>query len=220
MAIEEKSGIQVVYDETVNWANLPYVATLDQPRVNQLLLDNNIPQPDIDKAKITICRARNNPFEKGVAGALNPEDLNIAIYTDFLFEESKRRKPRTSPNEVLLHESKHLINQILRPDYEERTKELFDIGAGISLTIATTAIALTGGYIMLEYFSADRQTAQQLARETVYRALIGGPMFVLAMDGFYALNPIEINARRFASKMDKIPQWQNMLTIEPRETLN
>ncbi len=216
MAVGEKNGIQVVYDETVNWGSLPYVATLDQPRVNQFLLDNNIPQADIDRTIITLCQAPKDPFSGGV-GNFRAKDLNMSFYTDALFEESKGR-PSTSPNRTLLHESKYLIDQILRPDYTGRINELIEMGVGVSVTIGAVAIALTGTYGMLESFSANSQVAPQITKELTRQVAIYTSMTLLALAGFHYLDPIEISAHRFASKMNKMPQWQNMLTIEPRET--
>ncbi len=205
-------GIQVIYDDTVLRKNAPYQISVDQKRATLLLLNYGVPQEKVNQVRLLI---RESPPEQALApveGYFTPGNLALVLHPDVTFENSGG-KPGNRPNHVFLHETKHLINDLMRPDYERRTGRLFKRMQYVALWTGSASILIALGLALPDIFGAKND--QKMEQMTKQLATFGA-IYLSALIAFYHLSPIEWSAQRFAGRLNKNPQWQSIVTISPK----
>lgn len=215
MALNVEGGIKVIYDESIQKPLVPYEVSVDQQRATQLFLQNGVPADTVAQTRLLLTESPPGYFGQ-VGGGFNPNKLAINLYTDILFDKLNKKKPDSLPNKVFLHESKHLINYIQKPDYERRVHKIFDKAQDITLAVGGVALFVALG-IGLACNLIPKRNEQGLTDFTM-QMIQGGAAWMFFHQSLYYFNPIEISARRFARRYNKMPEWQSIVTIAPKPT--
>lgn len=139
MSFNVEGGIQVICDESILRPSVKYIVSVDQPRATRLFLHNGIPEDRVAQARLLLTESPPRNFGQA-GGAFFPSELTIELYADVLFNNLRKKKPDSSPNETFLHESKHLINYVLRPNYETRMHTIFNRAQRTTLTVGGSAL--------------------------------------------------------------------------------
>ncbi|MBI2040361.1 hypothetical protein HYT18_04780 [Candidatus Microgenomates bacterium] len=208
----DPTGIKVEFDDTVLRNGVPYKVSVDQPRASQLLLNHGILPEKVAQAKLLI---RERPLEQTLVpreGYFYGEDLTMALYTDVIFNRMQR-KPGNRPNHVFLHEAKHLINLVTRPNYEKGTGRLFSRVQTATFYAGMISVLIALSLSLPDVFWARNDQKIQLM---TYQLATFGAIFYPTFVSFYHLNPMELSAQRFAYRLNKQPEWQSIVTISPK----
>lgn len=213
MAIETQDGIKVVYDPSILRDSTPFRVSADQARINQLLLGSRVPQERINEATLLITQGPPDLFQTTEA-VFSRDSLSIRLFPDVIYEHQKNLKSHEKhPTEVLIHELKHLINYVQRPNYERGTQRLFVFAN--NLAIYTFGITILGGFLLsAPHILAERNIGE--LNELIIRTVTCASLTMTVSMSSYYLNPVERDANRFARRMSRLPQWQSLLSIIPK----
>lgn len=208
----DPTGIKVEFDDTVLRNDVPYKISIDQSRASQLLLNHGISPEKVTQVRLSFRERLPEEALDHRVGYFHSEDLTMTLHPDVIFNH-KRTKPDNHPNHVFLHEAKHLINFLTRPDYEICTARLFQRVQTATFYAGMISVLIASGLSLPDVFWARNHQNIQLIN---YQFAISGAIFLPALVSFYHLNPIELDAQSFAYRLNKKSEWQSIVTISPK----
>lgn len=212
MSLRVEDGIQVLYDDSVLKESTPYQVSIDQTRASLLLLQHGVLQETVNQTRLLIRESPSVRIQTPMEGFFDSGDLTISLYPEVTFNRT-RRNLGDRPNFVFLHEANHLINYIRRPNHHEATRRLFRRVEEVAFVTGGLALLMTVGFTLLD---ASSNKNYPNAQEVYSQIASFGTIYFPAMISFYKLNPIELSAQSFASRLNRKPQWQSIVNISPK----